>query len=201
MIGNVLSAFLHDFLILFGMVNVIGNIPHISAMTIDENPGQKRRTFALGSLTAMCIILVFALSGNFLLISLFDVSFSSFKIAGGIVVFIVSMRGVVLGPIHAMPPLKKGSPEYSFMSVAFPFLVGPGTMVTGILLMQGSGKLHTSLVTLAVYASAFLILLAIPVIEKMVGKVIMLLVSRILYIFIAAKATTFIITGLKECFR
>jgi len=201
MTGNTLSAFLHDFLILFGMVNVIGNIPHISAMTIDEGQHQKRRTFALASLTAMCLILFFALSGNFLLVSLFDVSFSSFKIAGGIVVFIVSMRGVILGPIHAMPPLKKGAPEYLFMSVAFPFLVGPGTMVTGILLMQASGKLHTSLVTLAVYASAFLILLTIPVIERIVGKVIMLLVSRILYIFIAAKATTFILTGLKECFR
>lgn len=201
MMGEAISSFLHDFLILFGMVNVVGNIPHISALITEETPDQKRRSFALASMTAALIILVFAVSGNFLLASLFNVSFSSFKIAGGIVVFTVSMRGVILGPTHAMPPLKKGPGSYSFMSIAFPFLVGPGTMVTAILLMQASGRIHTSIVTLAVYISAFGILLAIPLIEKIVGKIIMLLISRILYIFIAAKAADFIITGLKECFR
>ena len=201
MLANLLSDFLHDFLILFGIVNVVGNIPHISAITANETAPEKRRTFSLASLTATAIILVFAISGNFLLASLFNVSFSSFKIAGGIVVFIVSIRGVVLGPSHAIPPVKKGDPRYSFMSVAFPFLVGPGTMVTAILLMQASGRVHTSVVTLAVYLSVFVILLFIPFIEKLIGKILMLLVSRILYIFIAAKASTFIISGIKECFR
>ena len=201
MLANLLSDFLHDFLILFGIVNVVGNIPHISALTTEGDTAQKRRAFALASTTATAIILFFAITGNFLLASLFNVSFSAFKIAGGIVVFIVSIRGVVLGPSLAMPPVKKGDPRYSFMSIAFPFLVGPGTMVTAILLMQASGRIHTSVVTLAVYSSVFVILLFIPLIEKVIGKILMLLVSRILYIFIAAKATTFIISGLKECFR
>lgn len=201
MLANLLSNFLHDFLILFGIVNVVGNIPHISALTTEGSTTEKRRTFALASLIATAIILFFAVTGNFLLASLFNVSFSAFKIAGGIVVFIVSIRGVVLGPSFAIPPLKKGDPKYSFMSIAFPFLVGPGTMVTAILLMQSSGRIHTSVVTLAVYSTVFVILLFIPLIEKLIGKILMLLVSRILYIFIAAKATTFIISGLKECFK
>jgi multiple antibiotic resistance protein len=199
--GNMISAYLHDFLILFGIVNVVGNIPNISSLTTGQNSAEKRKTFVLASFAAFVIVLVFALFGNFLLASLFNVSFAAFKVAGGIIVFLVAARGSVLGPSHAVPKMSDGQKELPFLGIAFPFLVGPGTMVTTILLMQASGRFQTSIVTLLVFACVLIILFAIPLIEKITGKILMLMVSRILYIFIAAKATTFVISGLRECFK
>ncbi len=200
MVNNIVSSLIHDFLILFGIVNIIGNIPHISVLTSDLSKRDKKSIFFISSLTSFALVLLFALCGNFILINVFDITFASFKVAGGIIVFLVAVRGVVLGPSKAIATFQEEEKSQRFFSIVFPFLVGPGTMVTTILLMQASGKLHTSLVVFFVYITSFVILLTIPIIEKLVGKLIMTMISRILYIFIAAKAVKFIISGLKECF-
>lgn len=199
-LGNFLSELIHDFLILFGIVNIIGNIPHISALTNDISLQKKRKIFYFATFTSICLVSIFAVGGNFILLNVFDVTFSSFKVAGGIIVFLVSVRGVVLGPSKAVGFSENADFSQRFSTIVFPFLVGPGTLVTTILLMQASGRIQTLFVIMLVYSFVLLVLMLIPFIEKTVGKLIMLMTSRILYIFVAAKAVKFIISGIKECF-
>jgi small neutral amino acid transporter SnatA (MarC family) len=63
--------------------------------------------------------------------------------------------------------------------------------------MQSDGAFFTAFVGLLVYAAVLPVLFLAPLVEKALGRVAVLVVSRILYIFIAAKAATFVIEGMK----
>ena len=84
--------------------------------------------------------------------------------------------------------------------IAFPFLAGPGTIVTTILLVQAEGGAFTALTAILVYATVFALLHLTPLIKRSLGHMGSLVLARILYIFIAAKAVAFVIGGLRGCF-
>jgi small neutral amino acid transporter SnatA (MarC family) len=67
--------------------------------------------------------------------------------------------------------------------------------VTTILLMQVDGHLIATAAAVLVYAAVLPLLRLAPLLERAAGQVAVLVVSRILYIFIAAKAVTFFVAG------
>lgn len=195
-----LAQLAHDYLVLFAMVNAIGNLPVFADMTSGMTGAVRNRTFRIAVLTGFSIVLTFALSGDLLLRNVFAVDTDSFKIAGGILVFLVAARGMITG----LPGAGNTHGRHEDMAVfplGFPFLAGPGTIVTTILLFQSSGSPATALTACLVYLSILPLLHLAPVLEKAFGRVIILVVARILYIFICAKATAFIQEGLRALLK
>ncbi len=191
-----LTHIIHDYLILFAMVNAVGNLPIFADLTSGMTREVRRKTFLIAVLTGAGIVVSFAVFGSLILRNLFELDTGSFKIAGGILVFAVAAKGVISGS----PKRNAQDQNYENLAVfplGFPFLAGPGTVVTTILLFQTSGSLLTVLTALLVYSSIIPILYLIPVLEKAVGRVVILVVARILYIFICAKAVNFILDGLR----
>ena len=92
-----ISYLFHDFMVLFAMVNAIGNLPVFADLTSEMDKQTRARTYLTAIGTAGGIVLAFALFGDIMLRNVFSVSTSAFKIAGGILVFIVAARGVILG--------------------------------------------------------------------------------------------------------
>jgi multiple antibiotic resistance protein len=178
------------------MVNVIGNLPLFADMTSELNRKERFSTFTIATITGGSIVLAFALFGDIMLRYVFEVSTAAFRIAGGILVFLVAARGVLLGSPH------KGNDETKVGSVAvfpmgFPYLAGTGTILTTILLIQSDGRVMTAITVIAVYAVVLPILRISPFVERTIGKVGVMVVSRILYIFICAKAVSFILDAFK----
>jgi multiple antibiotic resistance protein len=188
------STFLHDFLVLFAMVNAIGNLPVFSDLTSTMDKPTRARTYLVAVGTAGGIVLAFALFGDIMLRNVFSVSTSAFKIAGGILVFLVAARGVILSnPQNKIP--KTMSSSIAVFPMGFPYLAGPGTILTTILLIQSSGRFLTVFTVLIVYLAVFPVLKLAPLVEKVVGKIGVAVIARILYIFICAKAISFILDG------
>ena len=189
-----ISIFLHDFLVLFAMVNAIGNLPVFADLTSGMDKKTRASTYLLAVLTGGGIVLVFALFGDIMLRSVFSVSTSAFKIAGGILVFIVAARGVILGnPQNKLSELESRS--VALFPMGFPYLAGPGTILTTILLIQSNGRIITVVTVLLVYLAIFPVLKLAPFVERIVGKIGVSVIARILYIFICAKAVSFILDG------
>jgi multiple antibiotic resistance protein len=187
---------LHSFMVLFAMVNAVGNLPVFADLTAGMDRKTRHRTFATAIATAAGIVVGFALLGNWMLQAVFQVEVSAFKIAGGILVFAVSARGVLFGP-RQMGKRKSGYGEnLGVFPLGFPFLAGPGTIITTILLMQADGALLTAFIAVLVYAAVLPVLFLSPLIEKVFGRVIVLVGTRILYIFIAAKSVSFVLSGI-----
>jgi len=189
-----ISYLFHDFLVLFAMVNAIGNLPVFADLTSEMDKSSRSRTYLVAVATAGGIVLAFALFGDIMLRNVFSVNTSAFKIAGGILVFIVAARGVILGnPQNKIPDTISNS--IAVFPMGFPYLAGPGTILTTILLIQSSGRMLTVVTVLIVYLAVFPVLKLAPLVERVIGKLGVAVIARILYIFICAKAVSFILDG------
>lgn len=189
------KQFLHDYLVMFAMLNAVGNLPIFSDLTSNLNKSERSRTFLVAVAVGGGIVLAFALFGDIMLRNVFDISTSAFKIAGGVLVFIVAARGVLNGPVntHSIAP---NTPNIAIFPIGFPYLAGPGTILTTILLIQNDGRLMIALTVILVYLSILPILHLAPLVEKAIGRVGVLVIARILYIFICAKGVSFVLSGL-----
>lgn len=194
-----LRAILHDAFLLFAIVNVVGNLPLFAEMTDGMERRRRNRAFRIAVATAGAIVLIFAFVGNWLLQDFFQVEACAFLIAGGIVVFTVAFRGILLGTPRDHAPTNEGDESLAVFPMGFPFLAGPGTIVTTILLMQARGSYHTAASAVLVYLVVLPVLHLSPLIRVVAGRVGILVIPRILYIFIAAKAVAFILRGFREC--
>jgi len=193
---ELIRNFFHDFLVLFAMVNAIGNLPLFAEMTIGMSGKERISTFTIATITGGGIVLAFALFGDLMLRYVFEVSTAAFRIAGGILVFIVAARGVLFGSQN------RGGSDTGRTSVAvfpmgFPYLAGPGTILTTILLIQSDGRILTAITVVVVYATVLPLLRVAPFVERTVGKVGVMVIARILYIFICAKAVSFILDAFR----
>lgn len=191
----------HDWLVLFSMVNAVGNLPVFADLTSGMDGRHRSQAFRTAILTAASVVLTFAFFGSWMLRTAFEVDTDSFKVAGGILVFIVAARGMLVG--H--PPRSGTAPHTPTENVAvfpmgFPFLAGPGTIVTTILLLQAEGTWRTALAAVLVYAAILPMLHLAPVLHRALGRVGILVVARILYIFVASKAVAFVLSGLTAYF-
>lgn len=186
---------LHNFLVLFAMVNAVGNLPIFADLTGNLNKHERNRTFLTAVAVGGGIVLAFALFGDIMLRNVFDISTSAFKIAGGILVFAVAAKGVLSGHSnnHIQSPATN---NIAIFPLGFPYLAGPGTILTTILLIQIDGRLMTALTVILVYLSILPILYLAPLVEKAIGKVGIMVIARILYIFICAKGVSFVLSGL-----
>lgn len=193
---NTLRLVAHDYLVLFAMVNAFGNLPIFWELTHAMDRQTKARSFNIAVVTACAIVVTFAFVGDWMLRLVFQVDVNAFKIAGGILVFAVAGQGVLLGPRTQLPANAQYS-DVSIFPMAFPFLAGPGTIVTTILLMQTQGGPQTALTAVLVYATILPLLYLAPLIKRALGRVGAMVLTRILYVFIAAKAVAFVIGGIR----
>jgi multiple antibiotic resistance protein len=109
-------------LILFAIIDILGSIPIIIELRRREGVIQSEKA----TLVAGAIMIAFLFLGDGIL-KLFGIDFQSFALAGAIIIFLIGME-MVLG-IHLFqsnPDVKTGS----IVPLAFPLIVGAGTMTT-----------------------------------------------------------------------
>ncbi|MBN1662814.1 MAG: MarC family protein [Deltaproteobacteria bacterium] len=193
----IIENIFHDYLLLFAMVNAVGNLPIFADLTCDMDRKTRNDAFRIAVVTAASIVISFAFIGDWMLRQVFVVDTASFKIAGGVLVFAVAARGMILGP-RQLSGTNQAYDNIAVFPMGFPYLAGPGTIVTTILLFQSGGSLVTATAALIVYLTILPILRLVPYAERALGRMGMLVLSRILYIFICAKAVTFMMDGLRS---
>lgn len=117
-----IKAIISVTLILFSVIDIIGNIPVIISLKEKGNKIQPGKT----TITSGCIMILFLFFGEGIL-SLFGVDVGSFAIAGGIVIFIIGLE-MVLGVDFFQS--SDEAEEASIVPMAFPFIAGAGTLTT-----------------------------------------------------------------------
>jgi multiple antibiotic resistance protein len=192
---TIAQKLLHDYLLLFAMVNAIGNLPVFADFTISKTRKERNEIFTIAVLTAAGVVIGLALIGDLMLRYYFLVSTSAFKIAAGILVFIVAAKGVTKGSSSMINPNEAGN-TIAIFPLGFPYLAGPGTILTTIILIQSDGRLLTVITGILVYATILPILRLSSYVQRIVGKLGVMVIARILYIFLAAKSISFIFDGL-----
>jgi multiple antibiotic resistance protein len=180
---------------LFVVVDPIGNVPIFIALTSRMDKAQKKKTATVAIITAVSLLILFAFAGTRIL-SIFAINIYSFMIAGGILLFILSIELLTHGTLRYN---KENSVEDTgVVPLAFPLLVGPGAMTTVIISFETAGLEITVLAIIIVVGITYLTLLLINPINRILGKRGSMIISRVFAIFIAAIAIQYILNGIRN---
>lgn len=149
-------------LILFSVIDILGNIPVVIAM---KEQGKKirpsRATFAAGVL-----MIVFLFLGESIL-KLFGVDVQSFAIAGAFVIFIIGME-MILG-ITIFKDTSETS-STSIVPLAFPLIAGAGTLTTILSLKAEYETINISIGIAVNLLLVFWVLHSSSWIQRKIGK-------------------------------
>jgi len=177
---------------LFIIVDPLGNIPIFIGLTEKIEPKQRRKIYNIAVLVGFVLLLVFAFVGQEIF-NIFGLSLSSFEIAGGILLLIISIRILVSGGLHDD---SEASPEnLGAVPIAMPLLVGPGAITTTIFNLQAYGTITAIIAVVVVLTVSWVILRFINQVYRILGKTGSLVIARVMALLIAGIAVQYILTG------
>ena len=201
-----LELFVSAFVTFFVVVDPPGCAPIYAGLTREASRSQTISMAIRATLIAGLILLVFGLFGEQLLSTL-GIELDSFRIAGGIMLFIIAIEMVFekrterreerAEKINANPEIE----DVSVFPMAMPMMAGPGAIAAIMLLMNQATGIEQSLVVFAAAGLVLLItmgaLIAAGPLMKAVGTRIEAAITRLLGVLLAAFAAQFVIDGLR----
>jgi len=191
-----LGLIVHHGLLLFAVVNPIGNIPVYADLTRELEIRERGNVMKLAVLTSLFVVTIFALIGDWSLVHLFNVTVGELEIAGGILLFTVALRGVMSqGPVYQHP---KDSRTLAVFPIAFPIMVGPGAITMTIITTGAIGQGLMIVTAVITFFFVFLIAWNASRLMHLVGPHAGMMIARLLYIFLAAKAVAMVLNGVTE---
>ena len=194
----------------FVIIDPPGCAPIFASLT-QGAPAAQRRAMAIRSvLIAASILIFFGLFGEDLLSAL-GVSLAAFRIAGGIMLFLIALEMVFekrterrehrAQEVNATPEIE----DISVFPMAIPMIAGPGSIASIMLLMAQSDGLQESLIVLgALLAILLLTLVALLMagpLMRLLGHKMEAMITRLLGVILAALAAQFVIDGIAISFN
>jgi len=202
-----IELFTTAFVTLAVIIDPPGCAPIFASLTSGTDAAHRRRMAIRSTMVAWCILMFFALLGEPLLETL-GISLSAFRIAGGIMLFMIALDMVFERRTERREERVKeihGTPEAEDISVfpmAIPMIAGPGSIASIMLLTARADGTTEWLVVLAamtvVLAITLLALLAAGPLMKFIGANLEAMITRILGVILAALAAQFVIDGLER---
>jgi len=194
------------FVLLFVVVEPVTLVPVFAGLTEGASEAYKRKMSFKAVSVSGIVMTLFALAGAWFL-RMMDISMDAFRIAGGIMLFLISLEMVFAREsgtktTHEEKTEVQQRADISVFPLAFPFISGPGALAT-VLLTFGTLKPDwvLTLGLLAVIALVLLItlvaLLLTPLVNRVMGVTGAHVVSRLAGVVLAALAVQFMIDGLK----
>ena len=178
---------------LFAVINPIGTIPLFASITQKMQKNERDRVLKTTVITAGALLMIFAAVGTQIL-SIFGITISSFMIAGGILLFVVSIELLTHGGWRFGGTV---SDESGVVPLAFPLLAGPGAITTVILSFQMSGLMVTVLSIAIVIGITYVVFFLTGTIYRVLGRRGSLIITRIFAVLVAAIAVQYVVDGLK----
>ena len=205
-----LEQLLKFFIVFFVVVEPISLIPLFAGLTEGASSQYQKNMAGKATILALGICVLFAIAGAKFL-ELMGITLSSFRIAGGTLLFLIALEMVFAHPsgTRSTTPEREESlkrEDISVFPLAFPFIAGPGALAT-ILLTSGEtwGKpalfAGFLLVVAAVLIICWSLMLAAPRLMNVLGVTGANVMSRLSGVVLAALAVQFIIDGIRGSFQ
>ena len=180
---------------LFVVVNPIGKVPLFVTLTEKMEKQNKKLVSKNAIVTTAVLLTVFAVAGTQLL-SIFGISIFSFMVAGGILLFIISIEFLTYGEWRFSS--SSISADSGIVPLAFPLLAGPGAITTVMISLQTYGWIVSIISIVFVVLSTYLVLHVENPLLKILGSRGSTVTTRIFAIFLAAIAIQYVVEGLRK---
>ncbi len=194
------------FIAVFIVVDPLGIVPIYISLTADMVPARRKTTILRASIVAFIVLGVFVFTGN-LILRVLGIQPGSFFIAGGVLLFIVSIDLLFGKPGRTKVPAEGAAAsdaereDVSIFPLAIPMLAGPGTITTILLFVSqdGAGGMVYPLLLASIavaLACAGVAMHLSSYFLKVLGKTGVSVIERIMGIILSGLSVQFVYDGL-----
>jgi multiple antibiotic resistance protein len=184
---------------LFVVIDPVGNVPLFIALTEKMEKNERKAISKIAIITAAALLTVFAIAGSEIL-AIFGITIYSFMVAGGILLFIVSVELLTHGAWRFGGVTGRSAGESGVVPLAFPLLAGPGAITSVMISFQSAGLIVTMLSILIVIVITYIVLRLVNPIYKLLGRRGSMIFTRVFAVLVAAIAVQYIVQGAKHLF-
>lgn len=191
------------FVTLFVIIDPIGLAPLFIALTRGMTVEERMRVGRRAILVAFVILTAFGLFGEALLTAI-GISIPAFRISGGLLLFLTALD-MLFERRTDRRERKAGEtpPDPSVFPLALPLIAGPGALATMVLLStQNTGDVAAlagvHLVMVAVLAITYVLFRTGPFVERVLGHIGIVVLTRLFGILLAALSVQFVLDGLRD---
>ncbi len=207
-VGSELYLMFFAGITLLAVLNPFGNLTQFLAMSDGLPLTLRKKLFRTILYTALAIVLVFLFSGPLFMNYIFRVSLDDLRVSGGLVLIIMAIKNLLFSTKLATQSFdsyqemnEKEILRQSLVPMAFPMLVGPGTLASVIVISEDGGLDVAFGGVIIAFIFMFALFHFAATIERIVGKLILHVFSRIAQVFIVAMGCKMIIIGVKNIFN
>lgn len=187
-----MKSFWLCFVPLFVAVNAFGVLPLFINLTEGIEPQKVRHVVFQSMITALIVALAFLALGTIIL-NLLGITVADFMIAGGTLLFIISIREII-STDKSLYPIDLDS--MGAVPIGVPLITGPAVLTTSMLLINEHTLIITSLAIIINILIAGGIFLSAPLINRVLGKTGSKTISKITSLLLAAIAVMIIRRGI-----
>lgn len=182
---------------LFLIMDPLGNVPVFNAVLSNLEPKRRSKIVARELVIALIILLGFLFAGNTILAFL-GLSQSSLNIAGGVLLFTISLRMIFPGRREAGD---EGDSEEPFIvPLAVPLIAGPSTIAVLLLLSSNQpGQIaEWSMALFLSWIVTTILLVLSPKILSVIGKKGSRALERLMGMILIILATQMLLNGIRD---
>jgi multiple antibiotic resistance protein len=191
---------------IFFIVDPLAAIPSFLVMTSADNEEKRTRMARQSGWTCFLVLTVFSLAGT-LIFKIFSITLPAFKIAGGIILFLVAidmLQARRSGTQEVTEERLEGAEkeEIGVTPMGIPMLAGPGAISTVMVLMgQTKNWWQVVLIFTAIAITAlasYYILAGANRVRRFLGEIGSRILMRLMGLVLTALAVQFVINGLMD---
>jgi multiple antibiotic resistance protein len=181
---KILQPYILTFIPIFVAVDAIGNIPVFISLVEGMNKHQRRKAITESVTTATVLAILFMFIGKWVL-RLVGISIFDFQIAGGVLLFVISVRLLLPGAHKSI--LSNGhDKDVGVFPLGTPLITGPAVLTTTLMMLGSFGIIPTFVSLVINMLIVWITLVKADLIMKIMGAGGTRAFSKVMYILLAA---------------
>jgi len=183
--------YLEAMIVLFAVVDPLGNLPIFLDVTENLGPSDSKKAFNSAVLVGLITLLIF------------HIGIEDISIAGGLLLVVIAIDNLFGSKFSRISSLKQpvGAYELGAVPLGVPLLAGPGAMVTSLTILEKSGPFVTLTSIIVVFVFTWVMVLFVDPIHKFLGRLVSQVFSKVMSLFIAAIGIHMALNGITTFVR
>ncbi len=184
------ETFLLSFIPLFVAIDIIGTAPLFIGYTQDISSAERKKLTIEAVLAAFIVANVFLLGGK-LVLEFLGITIDDFRIAGGIILLIISISDIMSSSEVRRNP----GTNIGVVPLGIPLIMGPAALTTILILIDNHGYLATILSMVLNFVIVLIVLFNANKLIKLIGDGGSKAFAKIASLFLASIAVMMIRVG------
>ena len=191
---------------LFALINPIGIVPIFISITENYSKQERDKISAKSIIFAFAVLIIFALIGE-LIFSFYGITIHAFRIAGGILLFIISLDMVESKRTRTRTTPREekeaeNKEDIAYTPLGVPLIAGPGSIASIMILYSESISFNQKITLFSALILVLLITFIVFRLSKLLaekfGKSGLRIMQRIMGFILMVISIEFILKGIKN---